>query len=268
MQQLVSFWGCESESTRCYATDGCMCPPAEYKRGMIQIRKSEERGHFDHGWLKTFHTFSFGDYRSPHHMGFSDLRVINEDWVARGEGFPTHPHRDMEIITYVLKGNLAHKDSMGNGTNIPVGDIQYMSAGKGVRHSEFNYSPTEEVHLLQIWIEPRDSDRGAEPRYAQQTIAPAEKKGRLKLLVSPDGAAGSIAIRQDATLSASILGQGDKVEAKLAPGRRAWIQVVAGQVNCNGQSLRAGDGAGLTKESVAALEGLAPESEFLFFDLR
>lgn len=231
---------------------------------MIKIRRTSERGHFDHGWLKTYHTFSFADYHDPDWMGFRVLRVINEDWVQPGKGFGTHPHRDMEIITYVLEGALEHKDSMGNGSAIIPGEVQRMSAGTGVTHSEFNHSKKEPVHLLQIWILPEK--RGITPGYEQKMFSAEEKTGRLRLIASRDGREGSVKIHQDVNLFATTLKTGEKVELKLEPGRHAWVQVARGQVSVNGENLEAGDGAALTQEKSVVLSGRS-ESEALLFDL-
>jgi quercetin 2,3-dioxygenase len=233
---------------------------------MIQIRRADERGHFNHGWLDTNHTFSFADYHDPRHMGFRSVRVINEDRVAPAQGFGTHGHRDMEIVSYVLEGALAHKDSMGTGSVITPGDVQYMSAGTGVRHSEFNASDAETTHFLQIWILP---DReGYAPRYGQKRFEEADKKGRLRLVVSPDGADDSIAIRQDLRLYASVLAPGQSVSLDLNSGRHAWVQVVRGDVSVNRQKLSAGDGLAASNEprlEIAAAGG--EKAEFLLFDL-
>ena len=235
---------------------------------MIQVRKSETRGHFDHGWLDTRHTFSFGDYHDPRAMGFRSLRVINEDRVRPGQGFGTHGHRDMEIVSYVLEGGLAHRDSMGNGSVIVPGDVQYMSAGTGVRHSEFNASQTDPVHFMQIWILPQEE--GLPPRYDQKRFGPADKNGRLRLVASPDGAEGSIALRQDVRMYASLLEPGDGVVLALPPGRHLWVQALRGRVDVNGTPLSAGDGlsaSGETAFRIAAPSGEGPASEFLAFDL-
>lgn len=230
---------------------------------MIRIRKSKERGHANHGWLDTYHTFSFADYYDPQQMGFRALRVINEDTIAGGGGFGTHPHRDMEIITCVLSGALEHKDSMGNGSVIRPGQIQYMAAGTGVQHSEFNHSPSEPAHLLQIWIQP--DTRGAKPTYAEKSFADAPS-GQLNLIISKSGRAGSIAINQDADLFLGKLNAGGKVIHQIAPGRGVWIQVATGEIDLNGQSLHAGDGASVVSEQ--AIEVRARDaSQVLLFDL-
>jgi len=233
---------------------------------MIRIRRGEERGHFDHGWLDTRHTFSFGDYHDPRAMGFRDLRVINEDRVRPGQGFGTHGHRDMEIVSYVLEGGLAHKDSLGTGSVITPGDVQYMSAGTGVRHSEFNASKTEPVHFMQIWIMP--NAEGLPPRYDQKRFGPDEKRGRLRLVVSPSGDDGSIVIRQDVRMYASLLASGQSTALTLAPGRHLWVQVLGGTLDVNGKVLQAGDGLAASDETDfrIAASGESP-AEFLVFDL-
>lgn len=234
---------------------------------MIQIRRAKERGHADHGWLNTYHTFSFADYYDPKFMGFRSLRVINEDWVQPGYGFPTHPHRDMEIITYVLEGSLAHKDSMGTGSVIRPGEVQKMSAGTGVRHSEFNHSDKALVHLYQIWILPEKE--GIQPMYEQKAIPAEEKKGKLRLVASPDGGDGNGAVKlyQDAELFATELGAGQSVEHQLAQGRYAWVQVARGSAEVNGNVLEAGDGAAIAQEPSIMVTGGAGGSEVLLFDL-
>jgi redox-sensitive bicupin YhaK (pirin superfamily) len=231
---------------------------------MIVIRKAKERGHFDFGWLNTYHTFSFGDYYDPRNMGFRSLRVINEDRVHPGRGFPTHGHRDMEIITYVLEGALEHKDSMGTGSVILPGDVQKMSAGTGVRHSEANNSENEAVHLLQIWILP--DTEGIKPDYQQKRFETEEKRGRLRLIVTPDGSDDSITIQQDARVFAALLENQQQVVHELKPGRHAWVQVARGAVEINGQPLRQGDGAAASEEKTLTIVGLEP-SEILLFDL-
>jgi redox-sensitive bicupin YhaK (pirin superfamily) len=231
---------------------------------MIQIRKSEERGHADHGWLKSYHTFSFADYYEPEFMGFRALRVINEDWVSGGEGFPPHPHRDMEIITYILSGELEHKDSMGNGSVIRPGDVQRMSAGTGVKHSEFNHSKDKTVHLLQIWITPAET--GIKPGYEEKKFSLEERKNRLKLVASPNSQDGSVLIHQDAKLYASVLEAGKEVSYDLDPKRFAWIQVAEGEIEVNGKKLSAGDAAAVGEERKLTLSG-KKNAEFLLFDL-
>lgn len=230
---------------------------------MLQIRKSDERGHADHGWLKSFHSFSFADYRDPAHMGFGALRVINEDWVQPGKGFGTHAHQDMEIITYVLEGTLEHKDSMGNGSLIRPGDVQRMSAGTGVRHSEFNPSKDELVHLLQIWIEP--NVRGIKPSYEEKQFDAAAKRGKLCLIGSSDARDGSVKIHQDADVYAALLEDGERVVHSLASGRRAFLHVARGSVSANGQMLTVGDALKVTHEVQVAIEGA--HAEVLLFDL-
>jgi redox-sensitive bicupin YhaK (pirin superfamily) len=231
---------------------------------MIEIRRSQERGHANHGWLDSFHSFSFADYHDPQHMGFGPLRVINEDRVQPGQGFGTHGHRDMEIISYVLEGGLAHRDSMGNGSVIRPGDVQRMSAGTGVRHSEFNASDRDPVHFLQIWIEP--SVRGVPPSYEEKRFDEASKRGRLRLIASPDGAEGSVTIQQDAKLYAALLGAGDTVEFEQQPERRTYVHVIRGKAQVNGQPLASGDAIKLARETKVAIEN-AENAEILLFDL-
>lgn len=231
---------------------------------MIVKRPAAERGHFDHGWLDTSHTFSFADYHDPTHMGFRSLRVLNEDRVAPGKGFGTHSHRDMEIITYVLEGALAHADSMGNRSTIVPGDVQRMSAGTGVTHSEFNGQRDRPVHFLQIWLVP--DRRGLTPGYEQKAIPEAEERGVLRLVASPDGREGSVTIHQDADLYASRLLPGERVKHALAEGRHAWLQVVSGRVELNGTALGAGDGAAVSQETGLEVVALEP-AHFLLFDL-
>ena len=231
---------------------------------MIQIRKSNERGHADHGWLDSHHTVSFADYYDPEAMGFRALRVINEDRVQPAQGFGTHGHRDMEILSYVLEGGLAHEDSTGGGGVIKPGDVQRMSAGTGVMHSEFNASRTEPVHFLQIWIVPER--RGIAPGYEQKHFPPEQRQGQLRLLASPDAAEGSVQIHQDARVYGTLLGKGQTVTHALAPGRHAWIQVARGQVRLGDVVLAAGDGAALSDERSVTLSGDEP-SEVLLFDL-
>jgi redox-sensitive bicupin YhaK (pirin superfamily) len=231
---------------------------------MITIRPSKERGGGDYGWLNTRHSFSFDQYYDPRHMGFRSLRVINEDVVAPGNGFPTHPHRDMEIITYVLQGALEHKDSLGTGSIIRPGDGQRMSAGRGIRHSEANPSQSDPVHLLQIWIMP--SKAGIEPSYEQKAFPEAEKRGKLRVIASPDGAEGSVTINQDASLFVSLLSPGQQVTHSLKAGRYAWLQVAKGSVELNGKLLKQGDGAAVEQESKLTIKGVE-EAEVLLFDL-
>jgi redox-sensitive bicupin YhaK (pirin superfamily) len=232
---------------------------------MIQIRRGKERGHANHGWLDTYHSFSFSDYYDPKFMGFRSLRVINEDWVKPGFGFPTHPHRDMEIITYVLEGSLEHKDSMGTGSVIRPGEIQKMSAGTGVRHSEFNHSKDEPVHLYQIWILPEKE--GLTPMYEQKAIPAEEKQGKLRLIASPKPGEGAVQLSQDAELYTVQLDPGKKVDHRLGEGRYAWVQVTRGGVKVGGNELKAGDGAALSQEKVVELAGLQDGGEVLLFDL-
>jgi len=231
---------------------------------VIVRRPAAERGHSDLGWLNSWHTFSFSDYHDPAHMGFRSLRVINDDRVAAGMGFGTHPHRDMEIVSYVVSGQLAHKDSMGNGSTIVRGDVQYMSAGTGVLHSEFNPSQAEGVHFLQIWILP--AERGAAPRYGQKNFSDDEKRNRLRLAVSNDGRDGSIAIRQDASIYAGLIDLGSSVSHTLAPGRHGWLQIVSGAAQLNGQRLDEGDGAAISAETALEIRAISP-AEILLFDL-
>ena len=231
---------------------------------MLTVRPAAERGLADFGWLKSRHTFSFGEYFDPRHMGFRALRVINDDVVAGGGGFPTHPHRDMEIVSYVLSGSLVHKDSMGNGSTIQRGDIQRMSAGTGVTHSEFNGSRTEAVHFLQIWIIP--AARGGAPGYEQIQVDDDAKDGVLRLVASPDGRDGSVTLRQDVCIYAGRFGGGQTASLPLAPGRYGWVQVAAGTVTVNGLTLGEGDGLALTDEpSVEIRDGV--RAEVLVFDL-
>ncbi|WP_233236775.1 pirin family protein [Bordetella sp. LUAb4] len=231
---------------------------------MLTIRRSEERGYADHGWLKSHHTFSFADYYDRNHMGFGPLRVINDDHIGAGRGFGTHGHRDMEILTYVLEGAVAHKDSMGNGSTIRPGDVQRMSAGRGVLHSEFNPQPDEGTHLLQIWIEPDVT--GIVPEYEEKRFDEVEKRGRLRLVASPDGADGSVRIHQDARLYVGLFEETEKAELALAEGRRAWVHVARGSVTVNDQALKAGDALAVTDET--RLEFSQGEgAEVLVFDL-
>jgi redox-sensitive bicupin YhaK (pirin superfamily) len=231
---------------------------------MMKLRRADERGHANHGWLDTHHTFSFAQYYDKNHMGFRSLRVLNDDRVQPGQGFGSHPHRDMEIITYVLEGVLAHKDSTGGGSVIRPGDVQRMSAGSGVIHSEFNHSDTEPVHFLQIWIEP--DTPGIEPGYEQKSFTDEDKRGRLRLIASPDARDGSLTIRQDALVYATVLGKGDEVGVDLAAGRHAWVHVARGTVTVNGELLSGGDGAAVSEESRLTLVGV-DGAEVLVFDL-
>lgn len=231
---------------------------------MIQIRKSSERGYADHGWLRSYHTFSFADYHDPRWMGFRTLRVINEDWIAAGQGFGTHPHRDMEIITYLVEGSLAHKDSLGNGSVIQPGEIQRMSAGTGVQHSEYNPSPDDPTHLLQIWILTEQTD--LPPSYEQKRFPNGGKEDRWQLIASRDGREGSLTIHQDTHCSVARLRTGKTLTYPLALGRYAWIQMIAGSVSANGHTLTAGDGMALTDEPTAELRGIEA-AELLLFDM-
>ncbi len=231
---------------------------------MNNIRRSDERGFADHGWLKSFHTFSFADYFDPDHVEFGPLRVINEDRVQAGAGFGTHSHRDMEIISYVLAGELAHKDSMGNGSTIRPGDVQRMSAGSGVRHSEFNPSPSEPVHFLQIWIQP--AERNIEPSYEEKRFATEEKRGRLRLIVSPNRAEGSLLIHQDAKIYAGLFTGNEQANLEVARGRRIYVHVARGAVTANGVALAAGDALRISDDSQLTLRD-ARDAEVLVFDL-
>ncbi len=231
---------------------------------MIQIRRAGERGHFDHGWLDTFHTFSFGDYYDPAHMGFRDLRVINEDRVEPGAGFPTHGHRDMEIVTYILEGALQHRDSLGTGSVIRPGDVQRMTAGTGVTHSEHNASSTEPVHLLQIWILPQAP--GLPPSYEQKAFPTEGRRGRWQLVGSRDGRNGSVTIHQDVSLQLADVGADASLDYVLAPGRHAWLQVARGSVGVDGQILETSDGAAISDMRSLRITGREP-AEALLFDL-
>jgi quercetin 2,3-dioxygenase len=231
---------------------------------MIRILKSNQRGHANHGWLDSRFTFSFADYFDPEHVQFRTLRVMNDDHIAGGGGFPPHPHRDMEIVTYVLEGVLAHKDSMGNGSVIRPGDVQYMSAGTGVAHSEFNASDNETVHLYQIWMFP--DKKNYTPRYDQKHFTDADKRAKLRLVASPDGREGSVQIRQDNELYATVLGDGESVQHQIKPDRHAYVQVARGSVNLNGKQLEAGDGAAVSDEKSLQLTGVK-DAEVLLFDL-
>ena len=232
---------------------------------MIELRKADHRGLADHGWLKSRHTFSFGHYHDPKQQGFSDLLVINDDRVAPEQGFGTHPHRDMEIISYVLEGALAHRDSMGTGSVIRPGDVQVMSAGTGVRHSEFNPSASEPVHFLQIWLVP--SVRGAVPRYQQVHFSAAEKRGRLRLIVSPESAEGSLSVHQDARVHAGLFDGPETATLQLKPDRYAYVHVARGSIEVNGERLGQGDGARIRDERTLRF-AKAEQAELLVFDLR
>ena len=231
---------------------------------MMQIRRSQERGYADHGWLKSFHSFSFAGYYDPAWMGWGNLRVINEDRIAPGTGFGTHGHRDMEIISYVLQGNLAHKDSMGNVKGLPPGDVQRMSAGTGVMHSEFNHAQGQTTHFLQIWIEP--SQRGIAPGYEQKTFAETEKRGRLRRVASPDGAEGSVSVHADATLYAGLFDGAETATLDIDPARKAYVHLVRGALTVNGERLQGGDAALLAEASRIEL-GQGEDAEVLVFDL-
>ena len=230
---------------------------------MIEIRRAGERGHAQHGWLDSWHSFSFADYHDPAHMGFRSLRVLNDDRVAPGQGFGEHRHRDMEIVSYVLEGALAHKDSMGNSGVIRPGDVQKMSAGTGVQHSEFNGSRTEPVHILQILIVPEV--RGIAPSYEQKTLPPDTRRGKLRLIGSRDGREGSVTIRQDVDAYASVLEDGQNLSHALAAARHAWLHVAEGKLELNGTRLGEGDGAAISDEPVLEIAGKG--AEFLLFDL-
>ena len=232
---------------------------------MLIVRKSGDRGYADHGWLKSFHSFSFAGYYDPAHMGWGNLRVINEDRIAPGTGFATHGHRDMEIISYVVSGELAHKDSMGNVKGIPPGDVQRMSAGRGVQHSEFNHAPNEVTHFFQIWIEP--NVKGIDPGYEQKTFVAAQKQGALRLVASPDGAQGSVLIHADARLYSGLFDGGQAVTLALDPNRKAYVHMVRGAMAVNGTRLATGDAALLEHESQLRLNG-ASAAEVLVFDLQ
>lgn len=231
---------------------------------MLQLRKANERGLADHGWLKSYHTFSFADYHDPRFMGFRALRVINEDRVQPGRGFGAHSHRDMEIVSYVLEGELQHKDSIGTGSVIRPGEVQRMSAGRGVTHSEFNGSTSEVVHFLQIWLLP--SAQGIAPSYEQKAFAASDKDGKLRLVASPDARDGSVTIHSDVRLYAGSFNAGQRAELALTAGRHAWVQVTRGSVKVQSQTLSAGDGAALSQEPLLTLEGTST-GEVLVFDL-
>jgi quercetin 2,3-dioxygenase len=231
---------------------------------MLMLRKSQDRGFADHGWLKSFHSFSFADYYDAEYMGWGNLRVINEDRIAPGSGFGTHGHKDMEIISYVLEGALAHKDSMGHGTSIAPGDVQRMSAGKGVMHSEFNHAPSSETHFLQIWIEPNVT--GISPSYEQKTFTVPDKRGQLRLVASPDGAQGSVRMHADARMYAGLLGSADSATLALNPARKAYVHLVRGQLRVNDVALQSGDALRIEGESQLALSN-AQDAEVLVFDL-
>jgi len=236
----------------------------EGRKEMIKIRRSEDRGKADYGWLDTNYTFSFNNYYDPRFMGFRDLRVINEDYIAANQGFPTHGHRDMEILTYIVAGELSHKDSMGNGETIYPHEVQRMTAGTGVSHSEYS-SPTDKTHLLQIWILPEENN--LTPGYEQKYFAPEEKQGKLKLVASRSGDDGSVKINQDVKLFASILQTGETISHELAENRHAWIQIIKGSLDVGGETLNQGDGAAISEEKALEIKSLTNETEFLLFDL-
>jgi len=231
---------------------------------MITLRPANERGHAEHGWLESWHSFSFADYRDPRHVHWGPLRVINEDRVQPGRGFGTHGHRDMEIISYVLEGGLAHRDSIGNGSVIRPGDVQRMSAGRGVQHSEFNHAPNQQTHFLQIWIEP--NVRGIAPSYEQKRFDDTANRGTLRLVASPDGRDGSLTIHADASISAALVDGSEAIERTLDPRRKTYVHVVRGSVDVNGVHLDGGDAAALTGESRVAI-GNGQKAEVLVFDL-
>jgi len=231
---------------------------------MITLRKAHERGHANHGWLDSWHSFSFADYQDPEHVQFGPLRVINEDWIQPGGGFPTHGHRDMEIVTYVLEGALAHQDSLGNGSTIVPGEVQRMSAGKGVQHSEFNQATDGVTHLLQIWLHP--DTPGVAPSYEQRNFPAEEKRGRLRLIASRDGRDGSVRIHQNAAVYAGLFDGAEAATHALAPGRRAYVHVARGRLVVNGQRLEAGDALKAEQEPSLRLEA-GQDAEVLLFDL-
>jgi quercetin 2,3-dioxygenase len=231
---------------------------------MLTLRKSQERGHANHGWLESYHSFSFAGYHDPRHMGFGPLRVINEDRIAPSTGFGTHGHRDMEIISYVLSGELAHKDTMGNVKGIPPGDVQRMSAGTGVMHSEFNHAQDQTTHFLQIWLEP--NVRGIEPSYEQKSFPEADKRGRLRLVASPDGEDASVLIHADARVHAGLFDGDEAAHLALPGGHRAWVHLVRGELEVNGQKLKAGDAIALENEEGVTLSN-GDGAEVLVFDL-
>jgi quercetin 2,3-dioxygenase len=235
-----------------------------YIHSMITLRKSQERGYADHGWLKSYHSFSFAGYYDPAHMGFANLRVINEDRIAPGTGFGTHGHKDMEIVSYVMSGSIGHKDNVGNSASIPPGDVQRMSAGTGIQHSEFNHAPSEETHFLQIWIEP--NVKGIAPGYEQKTFAAASKQGKLKLVASPTGAEGSVTIHADAAIYAGLFNAGETASLPLAKNHKSYVHLVRGQLSVNGHALKTGDAAKLVDESAVHLTD-AVDAEVLVFDL-
>jgi quercetin 2,3-dioxygenase len=231
---------------------------------MLTLRKSQDRGYADHGWLKSYHSFSFAGYHDPAHMGWGNLRVINEDRIAPGTGFGTHGHKDMEIISYVLSGSIGHKDSIGNGASIPPGDVQRMSAGRGIQHSEFNHAPKDETHFFQIWIEP--NVLGIAPGYEQKTFAESDKRGKLRLVASNDGAQGSVTLHADARMYAGLLDGAEQASLALDPARKAYVHLVRGQLTVNGQPLSGGDAALLEAENSLTLSN-GKQAEVIVFDL-
>jgi redox-sensitive bicupin YhaK (pirin superfamily) len=238
---------------------------ANQVKNMIKIRKSDERGFFNHGWLQTYHTFSFADYYDPRYVGFSDLRVINEDFIAPAQGFPPHFHRDMEIITYVLSGELRHRDSLGNGSTTLPQEVQKMTAGRGVRHSEFS-SETEKTHLLQIWIFP--NEKNLPPSYEQIRIPDSEKRGKLRVIATNEKLSDAVHLNQDAAIYASILNNDEQLEYTPKDNRSLWLQLISGKLEINGQILDSGDGAAITEEKKLSVKALADNTHFLLFDLR
>ena len=231
---------------------------------MVRIRRAGDRGHANHGWLDTWHTFSFSDYFDPAQMGFRSLRVMNEDWIKGGQGFGKHPHRDMEIVTYILEGELEHRDSLGNGSVLRSGEFQRMTAGTGITHSEFNPSPAATTHLYQIWLMPRQ--KGLTPSYDQRVFAAEEKRGRFRLVASPDGAGDSLTIQQDARIYLADFAPGAELRHEVAPGRHAWVQVLRGSARLGKETLQAGDGVAISEETTIALQG-EDEGEVMLFDL-
>lgn len=231
---------------------------------MLTLRPSAERGYADHGWLKSYHSFSFAGYHDPLHMGFGNLRVINEDRIAPGTGFGTHGHRDMEIISYVMSGSIGHKDSIGNGASIPPGDVQRMSAGSGIMHSEFNHAQDAQTHFLQIWIQP--NVQGIAPGYEQKSFPDSEKRGKLRLVASPDGAEGSVTVHADARLYAGLFDASEETHLPLDPQRKAYVQLIRGELRVNGQGLKAGDAAKIEAETSLHLSH-GQDAEVLVFDL-
>lgn len=231
---------------------------------MYRIRRGEERGHFDHGWLNSYHTFSFADYYDPNHMGFRSLRVINEDWVQPGQGFGMHPHRDMEIVTYVLEGELEHGDSLGNGEVLRAGEFQRMTAGTGIMHREFNPSREKPVHLYQIWLLPRE--KGLKPTYDQRAFPVGDQRGKFRIVASPDGMDDSLVIQQDARISLASLKAGEKTDYSLGTNRHAWLQVLRGSVNIAGNQLKAGDAVAVSNESSLVIDA-EKDSELMLFDM-